>query len=339
MSTADPKGPLRLPRHAVALLLVAASIAACAPTVGPRSRCDDAVARTPVYRVDGTPAYMGQAILIQSCAGGGAFCHAEGAADRYGVPFGLDFDAALAVDTGASLARLSRIQRTIYEHRNGIWAQILGGSMPPGTVGDAMDADLYFFFDPATLEPTGPIPPIDSADAREALRNWLSCGAPVVERIAPAPPLPCATDSACAASGICDTTAGACVAVGDVVPPLDVAFDPVWSAIYPRVIGPTCATAIGCHGLEPRSAGLDMSSETAAYDSLVGVAASTDVAAGALCGMAFATRVVPGEPDLSLIVQKLEGSPPCGDPMPVGPPLSSNAIEAIRAWIAAGAAR
>ena len=65
--------------------------------------------------------------------------------------------------------------------------------------------------------------------------------------------------------------------------------------------------------------GLKMSSKSEAYDALVGVEAmGVNVGTGATpnCADLDLVRVVPNDPDASLLVQKLEGSPPCGDRMP-----------------------
>jgi hypothetical protein len=49
-------------------------------------------------------------------------------------------------------------------------------------------------------------------------------------------------------------------------------------------------------------------------------------------------RVAPGDPDASYLLQKLTSATPRdGERMPPDQPLASNKIEAIRAWIAAGA--
>jgi hypothetical protein len=51
-------------------------------------------------------------------------------------------------------------------------------------------------------------------------------------------------------------------------------------------------------------------------------------------------RVVPSNPDASLLYNKLRGDmpPPCGNRMPPGGALCSATLEAIRMWIASGAA-
>jgi hypothetical protein len=43
--------------------------------------------------------------------------------------------------------------------------------------------------------------------------------------------------------------------------------------------------------------------------------------------------IIPDNPGNSLIIQKLDGSMPCGSPMPFGPPLSGDEIQCIEDWI------
>jgi len=93
-----------------------------------------------------------------------------------------------------------------------------------------------------------------------------------------------------------------------------------------------------CHTL-PNFAGFTLSMPL--YTQLVNAPAT-----GKYCGAsgdagadggAVHIRVVPGDPDHSLLYQKLAGHPPCGDPMPSTGPLSAAQIELVRSWIAAGA--
>jgi hypothetical protein len=70
-------------------------------------------------------------------------------------------------------------------------------------------------------------------------------------------------------------------------------------------------------------------------------AALVNVAADETCG---GTRVVPGNPDTSYLVQKLEQATPCnGSRMPrpfevgVATPLTADQLATIRSWIQAGA--
>lgn len=96
----------------------------------------------------------------------------------------------------------------------------------------------------------------------------------------------------------------------------------------------SCA-GLGCHteGFAGGSLG-QLDDVVAGYDNLV-AAPVLCVPAGALT-----QRVVPGDPDASFLVAKLEGTPDCGLPMPLIPPaLPPDVIAGIRAWIEEGAPR
>ena len=59
---------------------------------------------------------------------------------------------------------------------------------------------------------------------------------------------------------------------------------------------------------------------------------------GPTCVDANLTRVVAGEPDRSLLVDKLESDTPmCGARMPPGGQLSAEHLSLVRNWISAGA--
>ncbi|MCB9544735.1 MAG: hypothetical protein H6706_02435 [Myxococcales bacterium] len=101
---------------------------------------------------------------------------------------------------------------------------------------------------------------------------------------------------------------------------------PTLAALQASVLGPSCAFP-ACHaGPNPKN-GLDLSSLSASAAGLVGVA-----------GLAVGTtRVVPGDPDASLLLQVFDG--PVGDvrQMPLGFELSPETRARFRAWIAGGA--
>jgi hypothetical protein len=109
-----------------------------------------------------------------------------------------------------------------------------------------------------------------------------------------------------------------------------------WSDLHSTYIGPRCGT---CHGIEGEAGLIGLGTCRSAYDSLV------DVPSTELPGW---DRVEPGAPERSWIMQKLDGTQAafddscvggsCGDAMPLEPPpLSQEARDAIRAWIAGGA--
>ena len=339
-------------------LMIGALLLGCT-VPGPR---DDDAARRVARTADGVPAYEGQALLVRSCSG----CHGEGLTGeaRHGAPFGLDLDVSLASTSSAvgDLTRLDRAQRRVYELRAEIWRQIDIGSMPPGAEGQlaVMSGPQYFGADGA------PLPGLDTAEGREIVRNWLRADAPVIERTQPrADPPPysllvgdtvprtCASQADCpdAVSPRCDLTASICVGCLDdadcahlaettacdmeegacVVPA-----EPRFASIYEVVIERRCATP-ACHGAT-RAGGLDMGTLADAHTNLVGVPADGTP----FCRGDGRVRAVPGDPEGSLLLQKLGGVPGveiCGQGMPLsGGPIPAQHLEAIRQWIAAGAA-
>lgn len=89
---------------------------------------------------------------------------------------------------------------------------------------------------------------------------------------------------------------------------------------------PGCAFS-SCHGSS--TGGLLLDGTSSDYDRLV------DVASAAAPGE---TLVIPGDPDNSYLVKKLEGAADIvGDPMPQMGPLSDDKIQLVRDWIAGGA--
>jgi len=112
---------------------------------------------------------------------------------------------------------------------------------------------------------------------------------------------------------------------------LEIQFDSVQSGptfeldVYPLLVqdnigAPSCVT---CHG---GICGLDLGTAQDAFDNLVNVQSSCcfpDI------------HVVPGDPDASVLFQKL-GTPACGQPMPLGGTFAGDA-NVIRDWILAGA--
>jgi polyvinyl alcohol dehydrogenase (cytochrome) len=103
-----------------------------------------------------------------------------------------------------------------------------------------------------------------------------------------------------------------------------------FTEIYDEIfVGTGCAGG-GCHG---SGAGeLSMETKEIAYNELVDVPAG-----GAPCVSSGLIRVVPGDPDASLLVNKISGDPVCGDTMPIAGSLTEEQIERIRSWIARGA--
>ena len=115
---------------------------------------------------------------------------------------------------------------------------------------------------------------------------------------------------------------------GNNISPAPVAGSSFASEIVP-LLRTRCAT---CH-LTGQEAGKMALTPGAAHASLVGVRAE---------GAPGLTRVIPGDPDNSYLVMKLEGTHiargGAGAQMPFGaPPIASGEIAMIRRWIAEGA--
>jgi hypothetical protein len=101
--------------------------------------------------------------------------------------------------------------------------------------------------------------------------------------------------------------------------------------IQAAVFGQTCSVS-GCHsgGGAALPGVMDLTTAQASFDNLVNIS-SLQVPA--------AIRVVPGDPDVSYLIQKLEGTAAIGGRMPAGSPdpLDPAIIADIRQWIADGA--
>jgi hypothetical protein len=128
------------------------------------------------------------------------------------------------------------------------------------------------------------------------------------------------------------TTAGCDEKLSDIAGPTP-DLEPTFSSIQQNIFNapdsagrPACTS---CHNAERLSGTMNLR-EGAAYASLVNVPSSRK---------AGAVRVVPGNPDASYLVQKIEGAPDIvGDRMPQrGPFLTPGQILIIRRWIELGA--
>ncbi len=332
----------------LASLLVSMMSVGCYPDPGP---CDEPASLELVYDAQGTPAFAGQAMVIRSCGAGG-HCHSEDVGDdlreRYGAPAGLNFDLRLASTTYESdeepRLRLCRNDRNLRHNPGLAWYQVSSGHMPPplGSAArdryeDAVQSIVYQrYADDGT--PGDMLPLIDTPEGQEIFRNWLACGAPVVERTQqrvdgflherlPGTDLndDCVPDQRDPflvghRVGICETR---CVA-------------PTWRSIYSQIIATTCALS-SCHDDASPEGDLDMSSDTAAFANLLGqLAQGSDT-----CRLEGRTRLVAGDPQTSLIYLKVSAASSedvCGSKMPLaGNPLTDQRLCAIREWITCGA--
>lgn len=110
-------------------------------------------------------------------------------------------------------------------------------------------------------------------------------------------------------------------------------YAPTFSAIFHETFERQLCTSVFCHGAGGLT--LDFSTQRAAYDSLVNQSPT-----GEMCAGRGLTLVVPGDPDASLLVSKVQDDvPACGVRMPKYPGLvlSAEEIAQIRSWIERGA--
>jgi hypothetical protein len=139
-----------------------------------------------------------------------------------------------------------------------------------------------------------------------------------------------------------DVTSAPEADLADVDFPTDAAISPddgaeagprLMAAVAAAVI-PSCATS-GCHDAVTQEHGMDLSTEQSIHLAWVRIRGLDH------CSNAARVRVVPGRPDQSYVFDKITMTPSCdlGQRMPPPPKemLSAVQIEAIRAWIAAGA--
>jgi hypothetical protein len=109
-------------------------------------------------------------------------------------------------------------------------------------------------------------------------------------------------------------------------------FDAVYAALFPKSTNARCNFCHALQATETSNGKLQMGEDKAsAYAALVGKTSSSSRCGGR-------PLVVPGDPDGSLLYQKLSEPPPCGSRMPLGgAQLTEAQREMVRSWIAAGA--
>ena len=114
---------------------------------------------------------------------------------------------------------------------------------------------------------------------------------------------------------------------GGVLAPPPTGLQPTLASIQDNVFTVACATS-GCHAGVSANFGLRLDPGFS-YGTLINVPSPRD---------ANLIRVVPGNPDASFLIQKLNGSQTLGERMPDGGPyLTTETVAVIRQWIADGA--
>ncbi len=318
----------------------------CEPTQ--LGQCDLAEAETVVFDQGGTPAFAGEALVLESCSS----CHSAGAEGvaRRGAPAGLDFTlgALPPGDDGPvrfgeespeqlrTLDALGQARTTIFDHRFAMYDTVADGSMPP------RNSDLprrgYTFADGT------PLPSIQSVAGQEIYRGWLACNGPIVARLG--------RPSESEAGQRCDDDTGVEAPVGACVIPRpgdEEPIDPSWPAIRDMVFSNSRGGCLlgPCHGATSQTGAeliLDIDDPTP----LIGASAGS--AEGAQCSDSGLPIVMPGSPEDSLLYDKLLRLPgaeqctgdvaqtTCGAEMPPqGGTISRigcNGLAAVREWIA-----
>jgi len=109
--------------------------------------------------------------------------------------------------------------------------------------------------------------------------------------------------------------------------------EPSFTAVYDEIfVGEGCNSLL-CHGGDAGAGDLSMATKDEAYRALVEMPAT-----GESCSSSGLIRVIPGDPDASLLFDKVaRRNPACGQPMPIAEPLAPEKIEQIRRWIELGA--
>lgn len=114
--------------------------------------------------------------------------------------------------------------------------------------------------------------------------------------------------------------------------PVGAKFSEIYPMLFPSLTNPRCDA---CHAMPASEisngklhTGMD---QATAYAALVGKMSISRKCMGRMI-------VAPGQPEMSLLLQKLGPNPPCGVRMPLGgAPLSDAQLELVRSWIAGGA--
>jgi hypothetical protein len=323
------------------------------------------------YRLtDGLPMYEGQA-LVQSTCGDGSFCHAPRAlgADRIGVPAGLNFDVALACtdasqdpsctqpietcDGGQTdtaycqrLERLHNNQNQINHFAEGMIQEMRAGAMPPGEAGRRVRNNTPWLRKSDDSE----LPPIESDEAQEIVRNWLACQSPAIARTEIAGSVEDELES-------CPSVDGEiCIYNG---PQGDLP-GPMWSEIYWSIMFNECVI---CHGPpndnvdqnpnNPRGGDIPGGASPAALEALdlTGPDATdtsnwpSDSYPAVVDALAYqvtscpdeGTIVIPLDSQDSVMIQKLRNTQACGTDMPPLDPISETLIQIVEEWVDLGA--
>lgn len=324
------------------LMLVSLYALGCGEDVG---SCDDPNEGRDTVLVDSTTVqYGGQAIINKSCAS----CHGSGATGdgRRGAPAGLDFDLVPADpddpdqadgtqmnEAGETVVRLKPAvlaglrarQRKVFEERNLIWQQVKDGLMPPDGLGAAFKRLASIFSSPEESPCTkgNAYPDITTKAAQDVLRNWLACGAPIVETNA----TQVTKNRSAGAAGYQYPSCSA--AAGDAGPGGDGGVVITLEQVQEQIFDGACS---GCHpSVDPV---VDLTSADNSFEAFV-----MDTAVK--CDANNKPYITKGRPDQSFLYELVStDDPACSLRMPAdGTKLSTAQIKLISDWITGGALR
>jgi hypothetical protein len=316
-------------------LLVPASLylSGCSDGVG---TCDTTTHGRDTVLVGSVVQYGGQAIINSACANG--TCHssaAEGEA-RHGAPAFLDFDLvpvdpseaagedqnkrgdAIVQLTDRQLVNLRSRQLLLVRERDAVWQQVRDGLMPPSGIYEAY-RQLKTIFDSDESEPctrAKRFTTTSDGDAQEVLRNWLACGAPIVEVNSP-------LVEKNAVAGRAGFQYPICGGDGDVP---DDGGEPIVISLQELLDTGPLSFCVSCH---PSSSKPDLKTLAAATTMVNSEAEVCN-------GKPYVTR---GDPDRSFLYEVLSDEKPGCDVrrMPIGSKLTAAELKLVRDWIGAGA--
>ncbi|MET0341302.1 MAG: hypothetical protein ABW252_09875 [Polyangiales bacterium] len=299
--------------------------------------CDTTTKGRDTVLVGSVVQYGGQAILNSACANG--TCHSSSAtgASRFGAPAYLDFDLtpvdeseargedendrgdAIVRLTNKQMVELRSRQALVLSERNTIWQQLRDGLMPPRGAFAAY-RELKSIFDSSESEPctkSKRYGNTSDGNAQEVLRNWLACGAPIVEVNASV----VQKNAAIGETGFQYPMCGGGDSVDDGEPGIIVSLETLLDT------GPL-GYCTSCH---PTASPPDLKT-------VAGAAMSIDSDEVVCNGKPLVTK---GNPEQSFLYDVLsKDTPGCNvRRMPIGAKLPADQLRLVRDWIAAGAPR
>ena len=143
--------------------------------------------------------------------------------------------------------------------------EMRAGAMPPGEAGRRVREQHAMA---SQVRRIGPLPPIESAEAQEIVRNWLACQAPVIARTEIPPPSGSSSNRAQRRRRDLHLQRAA----GDLP-------DPMWSEIYWSIMFTECVI---CHG--PPNGNVDQNPDNPLGGDIPGGASARRLAALDLTG-------------------------------------------------------